>query len=124
MWTTYAGICKTGNAQLLFDSMKCFGDNKYCWTFSDSNSAAGCLASVHATEETATERAFLTKVCDQCGGMTCSTLPFGGLSELIPYVSDSETAALDACRGTTCSNDQLLANCSSVPDVAGIFGCK
>ncbi len=124
IWTTYAQICKTGNAQVLLDSMKCFGDNKACMTFSDSNGAAPCLAKVHTTGESAAALTFLNKVCTECGGTKCMSQAYAGLAELFPYVSDAELAVLDACRASACTNAELIANCSSVPDVAGIFACK
>jgi hypothetical protein len=122
MWTKYAQICRTGNTQLLVDSMQCFGGNPSCWIFSDPNSAAACLASVHASGESAAARALLGDVCTRCGGTGCSTVT--GQAELFPYVSDSEIAAIRACLGSGCTNAELLTSCTSVPDVAGIFGCK
>jgi len=124
MWTTYGQICRTGNTQLLFDSMSCFGDNKYCWTFSDPNTVAGCLANVHATGESAAARELLQNLCSACGGATCDGGAPSGQAELIPYVSDAELAAISTCRGNACTNSALIANCTSVPDVAGILACK
>jgi hypothetical protein len=121
IWTTYAQICRTGNTQLLVDSMNCFTGNPSCWIFSDPNSAAACLASVHASGESAAARALLQDVCTRCGATSCSTT---GQAELFPYVSDSEIAAIRSCLGTGCTNAELLANCTSVPDVSGIFACK
>ncbi len=122
IWTTYAQICRTGNTQLLVDSMNCFGTNPSCWIFSDPNSAARCLANVHASGESAAARALLQDVCTRCGGTNCSSVT--GQAELIPYVSDSEIAAISACLGSGCTNAEFVANCPSVPDVAGIFACK
>jgi hypothetical protein len=120
IWTAYGHMCRTGNTQLLVDSMNCFGTNPHCWTFSDPNDTAMCLANVHATGESAAAKSFLQQVCAQCGQPGC--IP-AGQAEFFPYVSDTELAAVNACRGTACTSADLLANCSSVPDVAAIFGC-
>ncbi|HEY5062745.1 MAG TPA: hypothetical protein VII52_14490 [Gemmatimonadaceae bacterium] len=122
IWTAYGHLCRTGNTQLLVDSMNCFGSNVNCWTFSDSNNAAACLASVHATGESEAVRTLLQNVCTSCGSTNCAVVT--GQAELIPYVSDDEVAALASCGGTACTNAAFVANCTSVPDVAAIFSCK
>jgi hypothetical protein len=119
IWTTYGRICETGNAQILLDSMRCFNGNPSCWTFSDSNSAASCLASVHASEDTPATRAFLAQLCDHCGGSACDGGAAQGQAELIPYVSSQELSAISSCLGTQCS----VSSCPAAPDYAGIFGC-
>lgn len=122
IWNSYAQICRTGNTQLLLDSMNCFMGNPSCWIFSDPNNAATCLATVHASGESAAARALVQDECTRCGGTSCSTVT--GQAELVPYVSDSEVAAIRSCLGTACTNAEILANCASVPDVASIYACK
>jgi hypothetical protein len=124
IWTVYAQLCGTGNTQLLVDSMSCFGENKNCWTFSDPNSAAGCLATVHATGESSAARAFFQSPCADCGGSSCDGGAAAGQAELVPYVSDDEIASLSACRGHACDNSSFAANCGSAADLGGFFACN
>jgi hypothetical protein len=123
IWNAYGQICQTGKTQLLVDSMNCFGQNPHCWTFSDPNDTAQCLATVHSAGESSAVRAFLMRLCNDCGGSSCDGGVASGQAEVIPYVSDSDLAALNACRGTACTNAAVVANCGSVPEVA-LFACK
>jgi hypothetical protein len=119
IWTAYRAMCQTGNTQLLVDSMNCFGANPHCWTFSDPNDTATCLARVHATEESAAARAFLQTLCTTCGSAGC---PMVGQAEVVPYLSDAKIAQLNGCWGGNCTTAGLVSMCSAIPELA-LFNC-
>jgi hypothetical protein len=124
IWNAYGQLCATGNTQLLVDSMNCFGQNPSCWTFSDSNSAATCLAAVHAAGETAATRSFFEQLCANCGGTGCDGGDNAGQAELVPYLLDDTLSALGSCLGTQCPTADAGFSCPAVPDYAAIFDCK
>jgi hypothetical protein len=121
LWTAYAHLCATGNAQLLLDSMNCFQGNPSCWTFGDCNTACACLAGVHRAEQSAVARAFIAKQCNLCGGASCGTVT--GRVDVLPYLPDSVLNAFDACFGNTCSNSDAGAHCVSVWPELTEFAC-
>jgi hypothetical protein len=119
-FTAYGKLCKTGNTQLLVDSMNCV-KGASCRSFSDANDSASCLAQVHATGESAKAKATLTQLCTACGGTDCSTIT--GTAEVIPYLSDADLAAVPACTGSDCSAAGIGASCSAIADIAMFAAC-
>jgi len=121
-WDAYVQLCGSGQTQLLIDSMKCL-DQTTCRTFSDPNQAAPCLASVHASGESQAAKAYLESVCTACGQTNCTTVT--GTAEIIPYLSDSDIAALGNCRGNACTLDAITKACgNTVDDVAPFAACS
>ncbi len=118
LWQAYGRLCATGNTQLLIDSMRCL-DASTCRTFSDPNQGAACLGTVHATGETAAVRGALQALCAACDS-GCTSNP---TAEIIPYLADTDLAALPACGARACVLDGLLTACGSVPGIAPFVSC-
>ncbi len=110
LWEAYRDLCRTGNTQLLVDSMECL-DINFCRTFSDANDGNACLNELHARAQPATVRERIVSQCTQCGG-DCSTS--FGQGEIIPYLPSSEFQELASCGLEACTLDDLLSECSDV----------
>ena len=121
VWNAYGELCKTGDTQLLIDSMNCL-DQSTCRTFSDPNEGAACLQTLHNSSESASSKQWLVDWCNACGGTSCST-SFAD-AEIFPYLTDSDIAALSGCQGSACSLGPLIQACAaSVPDVDLFLAC-
>jgi hypothetical protein len=118
LWTAYASLCQTGNTKLLVDSMNCLDPNT-CRTFSDPNDGATCLANVHGNEEPDASLTYISRTCARCGG-SCAP---AGTSELIPYLSAADLAALTTCGSAACSFQSIVTACSTVSGLALFQSC-
>jgi hypothetical protein len=119
-YTAYGKLCRTGNTQLLVDSMNCVA-GATCRSFSDPNDSAACLAQVHATGETTEVRAYIGRLCGACGGTNCGAVT--GTAEIVPYLPDSDIGEVNACVGSDCAAAGIATSCSGVPDVAPFAAC-
>jgi hypothetical protein len=119
LWNAYAGLCATGQTQLLVDSMNCL-DNTVCRTFSDANQGNACLERVHNAEETSTAKAVGAQYCTMCGGTNCSTVT--GTMEIYPYLSDDQLAAVEMCDGgATCTAG--VSACPGAAELTPFIAC-
>lgn len=120
LWAAYGELCETGNAQLLLDSMECL-DDTLCRSFSDPNDGRACLDAAHEAGRSAAADAAITGGCTRCGGVGCDTV--SGALELIPYLSDSEIAALADCGSTSCTIDDTIHACSKRLSIMPFDAC-
>ena len=121
IWNAYADLCKTGQTQLLVDSMKCL-DQTTCRTFSDPNQAATCLDTLHASSQSAAAKKYMSDTCTACNGTNCSQVV--GTAEIFPYLGDADIASLSSCQGSACSVDGIVQACaSSIPALQPFVAC-
>jgi hypothetical protein len=120
MWSGYAKLCTSGRTQLLIDSMKCL-DQTTCRTFSDPNQGEACLVSLHGTPASAASNMLIENMCAACGGTNC--VEQDAIAEIVPYLTDGDVVALNACRGTACDLNAIVKSCASVPTVGLFSAC-
>lgn len=120
-WNAYADLCRTGQTQLLVESMKCLAQNT-CRTFSDPNAAATCLDTLHKSSQSAAAKKWISDTCTACNGTNCSQV--NGTDEILPYLGDADIAALSSCQGSACSVDGIVQACaSSISDLQPFLAC-
>jgi hypothetical protein len=120
IWQSYRMLCRTGNTQLLVDSMRCL-DETTCRTFSDPNDGEECLRTTHQSAWSTTLQSFSTEICTACGGTGCDGVQ--PLTEIVPYIPDAEIAELSSCRGEACDLESLLTACRDVHSLAAFYAC-
>jgi hypothetical protein len=122
-WEQYGVLCRSGNTRLLVDAMTCL-DQTACRTFSDPNDAQACLDAL-ADDRTAASRQAQIDFCVACGGQEAACARSTSTStEIVPYLSDTDIAALRECGLGQCSLDAILTACVDAPGVGMFATCN
>lgn len=121
VWAAYAELCEDGSTQLLLDSMDCLDDTT-CRSFSDPNEGRACLDTLHTESRSVAASDAIEALCTACGGTTCDVV--SGAIEIFPFLSDADVAAIEGCRGTACTIDEIAVACSDdIPALEAFAAC-
>lgn len=127
IWAAYRALCRTGNTEVLLDSMRCL-DATQCRSFADPNDGEPCLSLIHGADLPVPTAVLIEEACTDCGGANCEawtspTMAVPGNTEILPFLSSADVAAVSSCRGTECTIDGIIGACGSVPAIAAFASC-